>query len=325
METKFPGGGSKRDQGESQTPNGDKKEFDLWRLLTTPEEMLEEEGAAPKQPTAAAPAVREPAPVGAPDAETIVYCRKHPEMLAISQCPVCAAYYCNECLIIKRGRLLCKSCAESLYAPSEAEVIEHGENAYQEHGDFLPEVPPEFNPSAFGIGSEGRLANVFKRVVSFVIDICAARLLYIVSYVILSLLLAGLSKGAVPSVLDLGKGNIIAGMKVVVYSVFHYHPLLLILFLDFLYFFISYSIANRTLGMSWLNMRIVSVYGDFVGIGSCALRSLILVVTLGFSIIIAFIHPRAMGLHDMAAGTYVINYSGIRRVDVYETVNVKLE
>jgi uncharacterized RDD family membrane protein YckC len=40
---------------------------------------------------------------------------------------------------------------------------------------------------------------------------------------------------------------------------------------------------------------------------------------------VALVHPRVMGLHDMAAGTYVVNFSGLKRVDVYETINVKLE
>jgi uncharacterized RDD family membrane protein YckC len=322
MDTGWPGGDNQDGQGDNKPPEGAKKEFDLWRLLTTPEELEESGVAAPKPVATPVPAS---ARIETPYEETVVYCRKHPEVVAISQCPVCAAYYCNDCLVIKRGRLLCRTCAESAYAPSEQEVIELGEDAYKHKGDFLPEFLPEFNPSAFGAGSEGRLSNAFKRVFGFVLDIALARVLYIFSYVVLTLLLAGLSKGAVKGVLTLGNGSVIAGIKVVTYSVFHYHPLALILLLDFLYFFISYTVANRTPAMSWLNMRIVTVYGDFVGIGSSAIRSLLLVVTLGFSIIVAFIHPRAQGLHDMAAGTYVINYSGLKRVDVYETVNVKLQ
>jgi len=77
--------------------------------------------------------------------------------------------------------------------------------------------------------------------------------------------------------------------------------------------------------MSWLNLRILSTYGDFVSLSACAIRAAVLVVTLGFSIIVALVHPRAMGLHDMAAGTYVVNFSGLKHVDVYETINVKLE
>ncbi len=322
MDSQWPDGGDQASQGKPPSGQGEKKEFDLWRILTTPEELLEEEETKHARP-AAAPAQ---APISAvPDEETIVYCRKHPEFPAISQCPNCAAYYCNDCLIIKRGRLLCKTCAEALFAPTEDEVIEMGEQAYKHSGDFLPQAPPEFNPSAFGVGAEGRLANTLTRILSFAVDIFVARLLYIAAYTLLSLLLDGLSKGAVRSVLDLGNGSVIAGVKVVADSVFHYHPLALILFLDFLYFFVSFAIANRTVGMSWFNMRLVTVYGDFVGIGACALNSLVLVLSLGFSIIIGFIHPRAMGLHDMAAGVYVVNYSGIKRVDVYETVNVKLE
>jgi uncharacterized RDD family membrane protein YckC len=322
MDEQWPSGGGKDGQGGPPPGQGEKKEFDLWRILTTPGEMLETEEAKPARPAAAPSPV--PAAV-APEDEAVVYCRKHPETPASSQCPNCAAYYCNDCLIIKRGRLLCRQCAEALYAPTEEEVIEMGEGAYKHSGDFLPQAPPEFNPYAFGESVEGRLSNVFKRLISFVIDVFIARILYISSYTVLSLLLAGLSKGAVRSVLDLGNGSVTAGIKVVSNSVFHYHPILLILLLDFLYFFISFAIANRTPAMSWLNMRIVTVYGDFVGLGACAINSLVLVVTLGFSIIIGFIHPRAMGLHDMAAGVYVVNYSGIKRVDVYETVNVKLE
>jgi len=320
-----PEGPSERKGEEAKKPEP-AKEFDLWRILTTPEELLEEsERAAPVASAEQAPAaVTEELPAKVAE-ETVVYCRNHPDDPAIAQCPICAAYYCNGCLIIKRGRLLCKTCAETLYAPTEEEIIERGEEAYQSRGDFLPVPPPEFNPLGAGPGGEGRLANGFKRLCAFVLDIALARLLYIVSYVVLTFLLAGLSRGAVPSVYHLGNGDVMEGIKIVASSLFGYPFLFIAMALDFLYFFISYAMANRTPGMSWLNLRIVSTYGDFAGLGACALRAAVLTATLGFSIIVALVHPRGLGLHDMAAGTYEINYSGLKRVDVYETINVKLD
>ncbi|OGK09635.1 MAG: hypothetical protein A2Y63_03055 [Candidatus Riflebacteria bacterium RBG_13_59_9] len=319
------------DSEERQGQNGKKPEpekgFDLWRILTTPEEMLDEsERVASPAPvdSARVPVPEEKVAPEAMPEEVTVHCRKHPQDLAVALCPVCAAYYCKECLVIKKGRLLCKTCAETIYAPTEEEIIAKGENAYQHRGDFLPEAPPEFNPAGLMPGAEGSLANVFKRIVAFALDVAVARVLYLAGYVFLTLLLAGISKGAVPSVFQLGQGNIWLGTKVIWVSLFHYPFFFLVLVLDFMYFFLCFAIANRTPGMSWLNLRIVSAYGDFVGLDMCAIRAALLVATLGFSIITGLIHSRAMGLHDVAAGTYVINYSGLKRVDVYETINVKL-
>jgi uncharacterized RDD family membrane protein YckC len=313
------------DTGDSNSPGQEgKKEFDLWRLLTTPEELGDDSSAAFRPE----PAAREAVPdideaITRDAAEQVVYCRNHPETVSIGQCPVCAAYYCNDCLVIKKGRLMCRTCAEATYAPSEEEVIELGEKAYAHRGDFLPDAPPEFNPGGFGVNSEGRVANVFKRIIAYVLDVVIARLLYFVGFFLVTFLLAGLSRGAVPTVISLGEGNMIEGSKMVLTSLFRYQPLPVVLILDFLYFFGGYAIANRSLGMSWMNLRIVSQFGDFVGIGAAAIRAAVLVATFGFSIIVALVHPRAAGLHDMAAGTYVINYSGLKRVDVYEIINVK--
>ncbi len=324
METKPPDETDDRqtpEDGESEP----EKDFDLWRILTTPEEMLEEEErAAPSTPDAEAKAPSREEAIPVVEEEAVVYCRNHPEVPAVAQCPVCAAYYCNDCLVIKKGRLLCRACAEAVYAPSEEEIIEHGEKAYKERGDFLPDAPPEFSPTGSAIGAEGRLANVFKRILGYALDIAVARALYILGYVVISLLLAGISKGAVPSVLQLGGGSLIDGVRHVVVALFTLRLLPLMMVLDFIYFSVSYTLANRTFGMGWLNLRIVSTYGDFVDIGSCAMRAAVLALTLGFSIIVALVHPRRMGLHDMAAGTYVVNFSGLKRVDVYETINVKL-
>jgi len=312
------------DAGNSDSSGQEGKEFNLWQLLTTPEELVDEPSAMFKPETVereAEPDIDEA--ITREPAEQVVYCRNHPDTVSVGQCPICAAYYCRDCLIIKKGRLMCRTCAEALYTPSEEEIIERGEEAYTHEGDFLPEAPPEFNPAGLSVNAEGRVANPFKRIIAFLLDLAVARVLYFVGFFVITFVLAGLSRGAVPTVLSLGEGNIIAGSKIVLNSLFHYQPLPVLLFLDFLYFFGGYAIANRSLAMSWLNLRIVSHYGDFVGIGAAAIRAAVLVATFGFSIIVALVHPRAAGLHDAAAGTYVINYSGLKRVDVYETINVK--
>jgi len=199
-----------------------------------------------------------------------------------------------------------------------------GEGAFTLKGDFLPTAPPAFNPTGTGEGGEAHLAHPLKRIVVFIVDLVIARVLYFAAFIVLSLLLAAVSLGHIPSVLTLGHGSFGLGMKVLLLNLAYFRPLPLILVLDFLYFFLSYLFFNRTLGMSWGNLRIVTLDGDFVSIGECALRSMVLVFTLGLGIIISLGHRQRMGLQDILAQTYVINYSGLKRVDPLETISVKM-
>jgi len=48
-------------------------------------------------------------------------------------------------------------------------------------------------------------------------------------------------------------------------------------------------------------------------------------VCLGWpAIILGWFFPGYRGPHDYAAGTLVINYAGVKRIDAYETVQIKL-
>lgn len=313
------------DEGEAGGDEAD--ELRLWRLLTTPEALLEEEPALP----GVVPERRTPESTGDTEAGVLereavptVYCRNHPDQPAIAQCPVCGSYYCRDCMVIKKGRLLCKACAEAEYAPTEEEIMAKGENAFKLAGDFLPDAPPAFNPTGAGEGAEGHLAHPLKRIFVFILDLAIARIIYFIGFIAISLLLAGLSLGHIPSVITLGHGDLALGVKVLVLNLLHFRPLPLILVLDFLYFFFSYFFFNRTLGMSWGNLRIVTLDGDFVGISACAVRALVLVFTVGLGIIVAMGHPQRMGLQDMLAQTCMINYSGLKRVDPLETITVKM-
>jgi len=310
--------------------SGEELGLGLWRLLTGPEETPAPAPSAPKvEPETTAP----DSASDMDEAVRLYYrgtaevnCRNHPDTPSIAECPICGSYYCRECMVIKKGKLICKACAESEFAPTEEEILDRiGKGTTEdEELDFLPDTPPEFNPSGLAAGGEGRVSNVFKRILAFLIDIALLRIIYVAGFALISTLLWGMSGGKVPSVVSIGGGNFWVGVKLVFLTIIHFRPLPVLLFLDFIYFFLCYTIVNRTIGMSWLNLRIVSVYGDFVTIGASALRALVLVLSFGGSIIIALLHPTRMGLHDMLAQTYEINFSGLKRVDVYETISLKL-
>ena len=118
-------------------------------------------------------------------------------------------------------------------------------------------------------------------------------------------------------------------MKRVFEAAFLFKPivpwLIVIATIDFLYFFSYLSFTNRTIGMSWTGCRIVGEWGDFVSFGAVALRTLVFMIFLGFpAILIAAFFPAFRGPHDLVAGTIVINYSGVKRIDAYETIQIKL-
>ena len=329
MERKGPNQEEEFGEGKKEK-SGEELGLGLWRLLTGPEEQSVLIPSAPEvepETTALDSASDMDEAVrlyyrGAAE----VNCRNHPDIPSIAECPICACYYCRECMVIKRGKLMCKACAESEFAPTEEEILDRiGKGEVEDSElDFLPHTPPEFNPSGLEGRGEGRVSNVFKRILAFLIDLALLRFLYVLGFALISTLLWGMSGGKVPSVISIGEGNFWVGVKLVAVAIIHYRPLPVILVLDFVYFFLCYTIVNRTIGMSWLNLRIVTIYGDFVTPGPSALRAVILVLSFGVSIIIGLLHPTRMGLHDMLAQTYEINFSGLKRVDAYESIALKL-
>ncbi len=331
MEEKTPENAEKEGAKPEEEKSAEERGLHLWRLLTSPEEIAEEEGVR-LAPTPTEEKVEAPLPDVDEDilryhreAITTINCKNHAEVPAVAECPECGSYYCRDCMTIKKGRLLCRECAETLYAPTEEELLERiaaGDDAVERY-EFLPDVPPEFNPAGFGEGGEGAVSNPFKRIFAYILDLVVLRVIYLALFVVGSILLWALSHGRIPSVITIGNGNFLDGLKILVGHLVHFRPLPLLMILDFLYFATCYLIFNRTIGMSWTNLRIVTTFGDFVGATESAIRSAVLVLSFGTSIIVAFFHSRRMGLHDMLAHTYEINFSGLKRIDAYESITVK--
>jgi uncharacterized RDD family membrane protein YckC len=262
------------------------------------------------------------------DSDAAVTCKNHPNTASADQCPECQAYFCQNCLVVRRGRLLCRDCATALYVPSEEEIL-----AAQEFGimnvavDVAPEEHPEFQVSGGMLGLEGRPSHPFKRLMALVIDILLTR-----GIVLLLAWIAGGMLGQQPGVFyhlfDNQPDS--ATLERVFNAVVLLRPVMpwLVVFamVDFLYFFLSLSFTNRTLGMSWLGCRVVTEWGDFAGFGVVALRTLVFMVCLGWpAILLGWFFPAFRGPHDYAAGTVVINYSGNKRIDSYDTVQIKLD
>jgi len=262
------------------------------------------------------------------DSDAAVTCKNHPDIPSVHQCPECQAYYCQECMVVRRGRLLCRDCATALYVPTEEEIL-----TAQEFGvgvrsvAVTPEEHPEFQVSGAMMGMEGRPAHPVKRLLALVIDMLITRgIMLLVAWIA-----GGFLSHQPGAFFHLYESQ---GDELVIERVFNavvlVRPMMpwLIIFavVDFLYFFSCLSFTNRTLGMSWLGCRVVTEWGDFAGFGVIALRTLVFMVCLGWPAeLIAWFFPAYRGPHDYAAGTVVINYSGIKRIDSYDTVQIKLD
>jgi uncharacterized RDD family membrane protein YckC len=261
------------------------------------------------------------------DSGIAVKCRNHPEINAVAQCPECQAYFCQDCFVVRKGRLLCKDCAESIFVPSEEEVISAQEAGWETpQTDISPEEHPEFQIHSSMMGLEGRPAHPFKRLMSLMIDMAMTRILLSIVFVMMGYF-AGHMHSPVFHIFDQVDGEFTVQRVFEAYVLFRPIVPWLIIFAvaDFTYFFVSLSFFNRTLGMSWMGCRIVTEWGDFVSFGTVALRTLVFMVMLGWpAIILAWLFPAYRGPHDYAAGTLVINYDGVKRIDAYETVQIKL-
>jgi len=261
------------------------------------------------------------------DIEVVVKCRNHPERNMAAQCPECQAYYCQPCLVVRRGRVLCRDCAETLYVPNPEDVIAAQVRGLEApEAGVLPEEYPEFQVGRVSFGRECAPASPLKRVLALLIDLLVTR-----AVLLAALFVLGLIFNAMPSpvfhLFDRGEGTALA--RGVFDAVVLYRPyvpwLILFAVTDYVYFFLCLALVNRTLGMSWLSCRIVSEWGDFVSYSAVAVRTLVFMVCLEWpSILLAWFFPGFRGPHDYAAGTLVINYSGVKRVDVYETVQIRL-
>lgn len=250
--------------------------------------------------------------------DVIIQCRNHPDRPASSECPRCNIFYCSDCLTIRYGRLMCKSCSETEAAEEASEEFIPNPEPPDRLTTILPKEIPDFDPYGGAFGEEGRVSGVIKRFLAFVLDLFIARVIYLV------LAFVGLA------VIQFVSGNldfvsIFAFVAKYPMRVLRYSPIYAFLPADFIYFFVLTVLGNRTFGMSWLNMRIVTIYGDFVSLNQCLLRTLVMMCTVGVGFLYALFNGRRQALHDLIAGTCVINYAGIKRIDPLDTVNVKFD
>jgi uncharacterized RDD family membrane protein YckC len=257
--------------------------------------------------------------------ETRIPCRKHPERESVSQCPECQTYYCQECMTIRRGRMLCRDCAETSFVMSEEEIIEAQAQGLDapEH-DVAAEAAPEFQVGGEWMGMEGAPASPLKLLFALLIDYVLAR------GVIFVLLLVFNAMGLIKPAIFAGffDPDIESVWQRVSSTLILMRPLVpwlpLAAAVDFLYYFLCLSFTNRTLGMSWLGCRIVTIWGEFVPFGGVAMRTLVFMAFFELPAVLASsFFPRYRGPHDLLAGTLVINYSGVKRVDSYDTIQLK--
>ena len=256
----------------------------------------------------------------------LIRCRKHPSVDAKAQCPECQAYYCGDCLVVRKGRLLCRDCADTIFVPTEEQVLsaaERGGDAPEEQ--VMPDQAPEFQVGTEMFGLEGAPTNPAKQLLALGLDLLFCRggvflLLWLLSRVssLPGEVFHIFEDRAEPMTIQLWLKTFILGLPPV--------PWMMLFFLtDFIYYFVSLGFTNRTPGMSALGCRVATVWGDFVSFGAIATRTLIFLIQFGLpGLILAFFIPHYRGLHDILAGTIVINYAGVKRVDAYETIQIKL-
>jgi uncharacterized RDD family membrane protein YckC len=262
----------------------------------------------------------------------VIHCKNHPDRDSVAQCPVCQAFYCQECLIVRRGKLICRDCAEAEYAPTEEEILaaqEMGLDAPPADTQITEQERPEFELGSGFFGHEGQPTSTVGQAGAWLLDFAVSRGLLLALLWLLGIFfhdnpypLFHLFDGATAAerhaalfqtylLGGLGNGKWLAVL-----------PLLFLV--DFLYQFLTLGFINRTLGMSWVGMRIVTEWGDYAGFGPVAVRSLVYSVLLGLpAVLVGAFFPDFRGPHDMAAGTLVVNYSGLKRVDAYETLAIK--
>lgn len=314
------------------TPARDEHWSQIRKILETPDEVDESfDLSRQSRTTTAQDSDGDPAILAFMRDETLlIKCRKHPTVDAKAQCPECQAYYCSECLVVRKGRLLCRDCAETIFVPTEEEVLsaaERGGETAEEQ--VMPTQAPEFQIGSEMFGLEGAPSNPLKQLIALAVDLVLARgvvlliLWLLARFTPLPEQLAGIFRP------DAGLGVtdwlriFLAGWPPAPWSPV---PFILLFFCtDYLYYFFSLGFANRTPGMSALGCRIATVWGDFVSFGAVAMRTLLFLMQFQLpAVLVAFFLPNFRGLHDLLAGTIVINYAGVKRVDAYETIQIKL-
>jgi uncharacterized RDD family membrane protein YckC len=294
----------------------------LRRMIETPEELAKE-GFEFEQSTRRDqghdgdfdPALREDVP--------LIACRIHPEVPSVAQCPECQAFYCQECIVIRRGRMLCRDCAQTAFVLTEEEVIQAQEEGRDADVGVAAEVPPEFQLGSFGV--EGAPASPLKKALAWVFDFLITKGLLLGLVWLAAMLDLGFVPDAARAVFAKSAEGAMLGRVLASVAA---HPLAwlpLASAIDFVYFFLTMSFFNRSIGMSWAGSRIVTEWGEYVSFGSVAVRTIVYVLCLELpAILLSFFFGNYRGPHDLAAGTVEINYSGVKRVDAYETIQLQL-
>ncbi len=260
------------------------------------------------------------------DSQVEVMCRKYPDQVATTQCPECQAFFCQKAITVKRGRLLCVDCAEALFVRSEQEILDAVERGETDFGpDITPEDPPEFELGNATFGQEGRPAHPMRKLLALVLDWVITRFLVLC----VLFLIGGASSAGNPLFEifsdDSGGTQFSRIMGAFVYLKPIPYWLILFAVTDYLYYFLSLAFWNRSIGMSWVGIRVVTEWGEFANFGSLLIRTLIFIVLFEApAVLLSLFFPAYRGLHDYAAGTVVVNYSGLKRVDAYETIKIKL-
>jgi uncharacterized RDD family membrane protein YckC len=256
-----------------------------------------------------------------------IMCAHFPDRAAVAQCPECARYFSEEWLVVRKGRVICRDCSDSLYVPSEEEIFraqELGEDV--QTAGIEEDEKPEFQVGSTAFGIEGRPASPLKRILALLLDLLVIRGLAVILLWLLGVFFGNIDS-PVFQLFDTVEGE--STFRRVTDALILFRPvlpwLMVLAIVDFTYFFLTLSFANRTPGMSWVSCRLVTEWGDYVSFGAVALRTMIFMVCLGLpAILIGVFFPGYRGPHDYASGTMVINYSGNKRVDAYDSIQIKM-
>ncbi len=260
----------------------------------------------------------EPAPLTEPSAApqaveeaAVVFCYKHPDNPATFQCPECEVFFCDEDATLWHGKLVCTDCAKKLEAEWVARrgLVPGVDYQPEEEKHLFAETPPDFDPS--GSLAAGMVASPVRRGFQGLLDLVLTRLvLLFYFYLIYQPPADGFTYGGF--LFDFWQRILPGGGY-----------FLLAWGLDFVYLFLFLAFQNRTLGMWLLNMRVCTLFGDFLSPAQVFIRTLVQVPTFGLGLILSPFLATRQALHDLAAGSVVINYSGLRAIDPNDQVVVK--
>jgi uncharacterized RDD family membrane protein YckC len=206
---------------------------------------------------------------------------------------------------------------------SEDEVIRAQEEGRDAEVGVAADIPPEFQLGSFG--TEGAPASPLKKMLAWIFDFLLTKGILLLLVWVAAMFDLGIAPELAKAVFAKGAEGPLLGRVLASLTAHPMAWLPLMAAIDFVYFFLTQSFFNRSIGMSWVGSRIVTEWGEYVSFGPVAARSLVYVVCLELpAILVSFFIRSYRGPHDLAAGTVEINYSGVKRVDAYETIQLQL-